>query len=376
MLVVPLGIPTVERLEVRPRGAEGDLLVDHRLAVRRPVRRAHVGALERDPAGGVGEPLIAAALDQIADLVRADILGRDLEAGAGGMLDPLAARHVDRDDLRADPADPFRPARAPRRLGGQLVEDDALAVRRPFGRAEAIARLGRDLAQAGAVRLDDVDAEFLGMLPAVAVVMPAPFGVAIAGEGDPLAVGRPGWPEIAIGLAVRALDGADAGQLAGAARGDIERPDVGAIAVARRDEGERAAIGGQDTGIVHRRAGDERGDTAAVGLGAKHVGLAVAVALRGEHHPVALGGEGRVIFISGIAEELALVRPVDVGDVEFGHRGRDPVHIHHAPLAHRRCGGARERRLRQQGSRGNGAKEVSAMHHSLPIPVTARPCRP
>jgi hypothetical protein len=70
--------------------------------------------------------------------------------------------------------------------------------------------------EAGAIGVDEVDVGELEDLPAALGV--GQVAAAIGGEGDPLAVGRPGGTEVA------AVAG---GERRGFARGDVERPEVG-----------------------------------------------------------------------------------------------------------------------------------------------------
>ena len=64
---------------------------------------------------------------------------------------------------------------------------NALAVCGPGGGAKGVAIFANDLAEAGCVRSNGKDREFLGVFPAVSY----PFGLAVGRKGDPLIVWRP-----------------------------------------------------------------------------------------------------------------------------------------------------------------------------------------
>src|SRR5688572_19679355 len=134
-----------------------------------------------------------------------------------------------------------------------------------------MAGLRRDAAEAFAIGADHIDAELLCMLPTVAAAMAAPIGVAIGREREPLAVGRPRRPEEAVGPGGIALHLFGAGQVAHLAALEIEYPDVGAIAVARRNKSETRAVRREHGRILDCRAGNERLDTSAVEARAEHV---------------------------------------------------------------------------------------------------------
>src|SRR5579883_2602738 len=100
----------------------------------------------------------------------------------------------------------------------------------PFRTAAEITAL-RDLPQTGAIRVNDVDVGQLKALPAA--VAERERVAAAGGEGDPLSVGRPGRAEISSGARC---------QRACAARGQVESPQNGMAAIARRDKNELLAI--------------------------------------------------------------------------------------------------------------------------------------
>ena len=193
-----------------------------------------------------------------------------------------------------------------------------------------MAGLRCDAAEALAIGADHIDAELLRVLPAVAAAVAAPVGVAVGREGEPLAVGRPCRPEEAVGAGGIALHLFGASQVAHLAALEIEHPDVGAIAVAGRDESETRAVGREHGRILDGRAGDHRLDAGAVEARAEHIRLPGAVALRRKHHALAVGRERRVVFEHRVLQELALTGPVGIGDVEIGRRRPDPVHQHDA----------------------------------------------
>ena len=113
----------------------------------------------------------------------------------------------------------------PRLLDGKLVEDDALPIGRPLRRSRAYARLRvRDQAQATAACSNHIDRQLLDMLPA-SLTSP-PLGIAVGGEREPSAVGRPRWPEEAAGFAGIARNAGLPCHIANLLRLEIEDPDV------------------------------------------------------------------------------------------------------------------------------------------------------
>lgn len=86
--------------------------------------------------------------------------------------------------------------------------------------------------------------------------------VAIGGKGDPLAIGRPGGPEVA----------ADTG---GKWRGfmcrDVKNPEIGPARGTRRDEDDLAAVRGESGPIVERRVIGEAFQTRAVRMNAVEI---------------------------------------------------------------------------------------------------------
>lgn len=76
-------------------------------------------------------------------------------------------------------------------LSRQIVIDEALAVRRPYRRAQRVTGLLDEEAEVGPIGVDDIDTEALRMLPAHAVTMARPVSVAVRSEGNPLPVWGP-----------------------------------------------------------------------------------------------------------------------------------------------------------------------------------------
>ncbi len=187
MDVIPFRIPAIEFLELRTR-LEIDLFVYHRLAVGRPRRVAQAVCLRGRRARGIVKALQATALYQVGNVGIGQELRRHLAAGAGRVDCVEVGLKLDRHDFVGHAGLAFRPVRVPRVLVRHRVEDNPLAVRRPFRRADGIVGDGGDFPEARSVGPDDVDAQLLGMLPAQAAIMAAPVAVAVGREGDPLSV--------------------------------------------------------------------------------------------------------------------------------------------------------------------------------------------
>ena len=134
------------------------------------------------------------------------------------------------------------------------------------------------------------------MLPPGRIVMAAPGRISVAGEGDPLAVRRPLRPEETMRHVKVALDLGLVGQIGQRLGFKVEHPDVGLKPVARRDEGNLFAVRGEGRCVIHGWPDHQRLDTGSVDAGAINIRLPVAVALRGEHHPLAVGRDVGVIL--------------------------------------------------------------------------------
>src|ERR1039458_5690093 len=91
------------------------------------------------------------------------------------------------------PAPPARNARGKGLLGRKAIEDDLRAVRRPLRRAAEFIPIAEP-AQAAAIGAYHIHATALDVLPAGrGKFVIFELGIAIGGEGEPAAVGRPGW---------------------------------------------------------------------------------------------------------------------------------------------------------------------------------------
>src|SRR5262245_49951971 len=113
-------------------------------------------------------------------------------------------------------------------------------------------------------------------------------GIAIRGEGDPLAVGRPAGTEIA---AVRPR------QMTDMTSRERLNPDVGVASFAGGDECQRSAVWRQHALIVEGGIVRESLQSTAVDM--HPIDVCRTAAIRGEHDPVAVRGKGGVVVDRG-----------------------------------------------------------------------------
>ncbi len=203
-----------------------------------------------------------------------------------------------------------------------FIEDNALAVGRPFGRA-CKRTSGRDAAQVLAIGLDDIDTGGLHMLPAFG--MSFEFGVTVGRECDPLAVGRPTGMEVTARAKDRGAGGPGVGEISKLFGFEIEQPNVGGTGASRGDKRDVIAVGREGRLIVIRGIVGETLETGAVGVRAINVGRSRA--LGGEDDPLSIRGERGIVVKARIGEQLALTGAVRVGDKQLGGGGTNAIQI-------------------------------------------------
>jgi hypothetical protein len=126
---------------------------------------------------------------------------------------------------------------------------------------------------------------------------------AIGGERDPLAVGRPGRPEIAA---------RPRGQRLPFSRLQIHRPQIGGPTVASGDEDQLLAVGRKRGLVVVGGTVGQALEAGSVGSDPKEIGGAFAV--RCEDDRPAVGSPDRVVVNLAQTQEGMLVAAVRVGD--------------------------------------------------------------
>jgi len=200
-----------------------------------------------------------------------------------------------------------------------------------------------DALQAAAVRVNDVNVDEVQALPAV--LRRGKVALAIGGEGDPGAIGRPRRPEIA----------ATAGsQRVSLARGDVQDPQVGRPCSACGDEDDLLFIGGKRRLIVVSGIVGQALQPRAVRVNAIDIGRAGA--LRREGDPIALGRPRWIVVQRAGCPQRMLSRAVRIRDLH-SRSGRADARENDAV--------ARPAKRRHTRDRQHGNKKTHSRHRSL-----------
>src|SRR5580658_4034487 len=179
--------------------------------------------------------------------------------------------------------------RTPGFLDGRFIEREALAVRGPGRRTEAITLFGSHLAEPCPICPNHIDTELLGMLPAKGGIVPTPIGIAIGRKCQPLPIRRPRRPKKSIRLGWIPLNFRRSCEIAEPAGLDIKRPDIRLVSRARRYESDARTIRGKDPSIVHGRVVRQSLDSGTIRARAINIRLSKPVALRREDDPLSVG---------------------------------------------------------------------------------------
>ncbi len=127
MPVIPLRIPAVQGL-VLGKGPEAGFFVHDLPSIGGPCGGTQ-DPVNGGDIGGIGQPLIRAALAVITDDPCRHELGKNLQSRTGGMLDTLPAGDIDGYDLGDDGRDPFGPSGPPCAFGQHFIKYHPSAVR-------------------------------------------------------------------------------------------------------------------------------------------------------------------------------------------------------------------------------------------------------